>query len=113
MKTFANRKADRIDKLMGDLNEVNLKKAMLLDELNRSMDLQRFMPGVFKDGAVSVRSMGNPCLPKAMRYIVTEANGRESEYVLLDVPEELWAHMKPKFRAGISKGMVMPKQWRD
>lgn len=111
MTTHSNTEAKQVDRLLGDINELHAKKSLLLEELNRSMALQKFWPGIFKNGRVTQRIIGNACRPKEMKFIVTDGVGQEFECPLLEAPEELWAHLKPKFRAHVAKTGKTVRVW--
>jgi hypothetical protein len=112
--THDNTIVKRVGSLMVGINDLHAQKSALLHELNRSMAIQKMWPGIFKNGIVTSRITGRPLKPDSMKFIVTDGTGQEFEMPLLEVPDILWAHMKPKFRVACARTMGRtPNVWRD
>ena len=73
------------------LNVMHERSAILLEQLARSLAVQEICPEAFANGACSTRVRGNPQFkPDEAMWIVTDGEGKEYLYKLMDIPMPLW-----------------------
>ena len=76
------------------------------------MRIKFFFPTAFEHGKCKVYPRGNANKPDDMQFIIETGDGVKHVWKLLEVPVELWAKWKPKFREQSSM-MRSPQVWRD
>jgi hypothetical protein len=98
--------------LLEEVRLLEAQKAVVEGRLDRALRLKFFYPQAFDTGSCKVFPRGNANKPDDMQFVIQTGDGVKHVWKLLDVPVELWAKWKPKFRADCSMGR-MSKHWRD
>ena len=92
--------------LMNRIREREDERAVLINSLDRSLEVQAIDPQAFDHGKVTSHVIGNPWSPDSMKWVMTRGDGLQREYPLLSVPECLWGEFSRSVAHDVTRGQV-------
>lgn len=114
MDHYNREESGTIGEVIDRVNRLTARREALLGQLQKSAELQRLVPGLFRHGPAISQIIGNPTRPTEMKYVVTDARGEETTFPLSEVPEILWVHMRRQFREQCMRTMIRcPRIWLE
>ena len=103
----------KVNKIMGEMRDLQARRTLLNEELERSLAIQLLWKDAFKGGCTSARLYGNMREPHQLVLHLANKEGEERTFPLLEVPKVLilwhtrkWKGYEYPYRIGIFKYLL-------